>query len=253
MDVLPELISVEQGEVASGPSSPGPLILQLWPFCELWFTGSFVGKLSRTKKKESYAQHDIHAIGVEVFVFSCSSSPLPFPGPSSSRVTHQNTNTLTLWPQNSWCVTSARQAQPWKLTARLMLPQSARPAPRSTLQRIGTGEIRASSAPQYVWTQLFSYAGFLLYTDKHRNLQNSFPATVFPWAEHLYFFFCSKVFPIIKKYMVIYMLSYMCCTCNRCVTAFRVCVSRCVKRGNLSSSSVTERMISSASARQATT
>lgn len=55
--------------------------------------------------------------------------------------------------------------------------------------------------------------------------------------------------------MVIYMLSYICCTCNRCVTAFRVCVcvSRCVKRGNLSSSSVTERMISSASALQATT
>lgn len=183
--------------------------------------------------------------------FSCSSSPLPFPGPSSSRMTHQNTNTLTLWPQTSWCVTSARQAQPWKLTARLMLPQSARPAPRSTLQRIGTGEIRASSAPQYVWTQMFSDAGFLLYTDKFAKLQ-TFLLLSFPEL-NIFGFFFFKSCPHHKKYMVVYMLSYICCTYNRCVTAFRVCVSRCVKRGNLSSSSVTERMISSASARQATT
>lgn len=75
----------------------------------------------------------------------------------------------------------------------------------------------------------------------------------FPELNIFGFFFFFKSCPHHKKYMVVYMLSYICCTYNRCVTAFRVCVSRCVKRGNLSSSSVTERMISSASARQATT
>lgn len=40
LDVLTERTSVEQGEVASGFSPLGPLNLQLWPFCELWFTSA---------------------------------------------------------------------------------------------------------------------------------------------------------------------------------------------------------------------
>lgn len=102
------------------------------------------------------------AIGANFFSPPCSSLLLPFPGPSSSRVTHQNTSTRTLWHQRSCCVTSVRQELLWKVTAALMLQQSVRPAPRSILQRIGTGEIRASSAPQYVSIQVFSNSVFIL-------------------------------------------------------------------------------------------
>lgn len=139
------------GGLALGCSPPGLPILQLWPFCEPLLFGKC---FRRKKKKRSNAHCDFHAfhcLGAKIVTFfPCSSLRLPFPGPSNSRMTHQNTNTLTLWLQSCLCVTSVRQERPWKVTAALMLQQSVRLVQRSILQRIGTGEIHASSAPQYV-------------------------------------------------------------------------------------------------------